>query len=524
MHRGLGIPEIVGLIVTDSGAPSGPFPPAPDFRTLARLARTCTAFSDPALNILWEYQDTILNILGCFPSYLFEMVHDHRGPVEDIRMLRSVSPTDWERPLFYSSRVKMFRMHYPWPATTAAFETIRLSCPQPHLFPNLDLLDLTHRRYSEEDSTHYINFLLSPRITTLGLAFGGEVELLRQIVGPALTVQCPSLGEVAIRNDGSDELALPSVSTFVRNLVRIHTLTVENLDREAFEHLGNLPTLKVLTLRNLKVPAILRPVENTNSMYASLETLRFGTTRVEHVAAFLDLIRNSPVKKFKIEYLDEIPTKNEPKQLYSTLAAHFNPLSFRIIVIEHGGWVDGDVDEYPDSGPITGDVLSIMFCFINLVSVSLNHPFGFDLNDADIFNLACAWPRIEKLSLGYIIGWSRRPRVTLYGLYAFAQHCPNLGYLAMPCDATGLPEWEPASTEASQTRLKWIDVKESAIDDIGRVAAFLSSVFPCVTIRADRNDELEGEEAEYSGRWEKVGHIVKESLGKREGPVNADGR
>jgi hypothetical protein len=39
-------------------------------RSLSRLARTCKAFSEPALNVLWRELDSLLPIIGLFPSKL----------------------------------------------------------------------------------------------------------------------------------------------------------------------------------------------------------------------------------------------------------------------------------------------------------------------------------------------------------------------------------------------------------------------------------------------------------------------
>jgi hypothetical protein len=41
-------------------------------RSLSRLARTCRAFSEPALKILWRELDSIVPILGLFPGHLLK--------------------------------------------------------------------------------------------------------------------------------------------------------------------------------------------------------------------------------------------------------------------------------------------------------------------------------------------------------------------------------------------------------------------------------------------------------------------
>lgn len=41
-------------------------------RSLSRLARTCRAFCEPALNILWRELDSLIPILGLFPGHVLK--------------------------------------------------------------------------------------------------------------------------------------------------------------------------------------------------------------------------------------------------------------------------------------------------------------------------------------------------------------------------------------------------------------------------------------------------------------------
>ncbi|KAJ7495574.1 hypothetical protein FB451DRAFT_367477 [Mycena latifolia] len=114
MHRGLMIPEIVRLIVEEiKRPPDSMLGDRPDLRALAAFARTCTTFLEPGLDLLWSRQITVLNLLVTFPDDLIKVMNEWNGP-SDVLLLRSVSPTDWERPLFYSRRVKQLSM---WDST-----------------------------------------------------------------------------------------------------------------------------------------------------------------------------------------------------------------------------------------------------------------------------------------------------------------------------------------------------------------------------------------------------------------------
>lgn len=39
-------------------------------RTVARLARTCKAFNEPAMDVLWNELDSFLPLIGLFPAYI----------------------------------------------------------------------------------------------------------------------------------------------------------------------------------------------------------------------------------------------------------------------------------------------------------------------------------------------------------------------------------------------------------------------------------------------------------------------
>ena len=63
MHRCLQIQELLSII----------FRYVRIQKTLARLARTCTDFRDPALNVLWHTQNTLLPLFKCLPRNAWVM-------------------------------------------------------------------------------------------------------------------------------------------------------------------------------------------------------------------------------------------------------------------------------------------------------------------------------------------------------------------------------------------------------------------------------------------------------------------
>ncbi|KAJ7198034.1 hypothetical protein B0H12DRAFT_1166442, partial [Mycena haematopus] len=76
---------------------------------LARLARTCRFFMNPALDQLWRPQSSVLPLLRCFPLHLWELRSGSLIAGPTFYLKTAVVTRDWERVLFYSPRIREFR-------------------------------------------------------------------------------------------------------------------------------------------------------------------------------------------------------------------------------------------------------------------------------------------------------------------------------------------------------------------------------------------------------------------------------
>ncbi|RPD57059.1 hypothetical protein L227DRAFT_578249 [Lentinus tigrinus ALCF2SS1-6] len=70
-------------------------------RSVSRLARTCKAFKEPALNVLWRDLDSITPLLGLFPSTILR-----RARRPGLGLTKPPEKDDWARILAYGARVK----------------------------------------------------------------------------------------------------------------------------------------------------------------------------------------------------------------------------------------------------------------------------------------------------------------------------------------------------------------------------------------------------------------------------------
>jgi hypothetical protein len=245
-------------------------------------------------------------------------------------------------------------------------------------------------------------------------------------------------------------------------------------------------------------------------LFSSLKFLEFRFTTMARVIAFIDLTMNCPLERLEIGLIDDHAPISVVERLHPALAVRCVHGTLQRLVIQRGDFL-----HEPNEGLLsfTGDVLRHLFCFKNMVWVDLGQPFGFNLHDGDIFDLASSWPRLEFLSLQSNDDPSR---VTLCALYAFARHCSNLRDLVIALDATDTAGLESDGSEgrACQTTLMQIHVGYSSIVTAAPVAAFLLTTFPNLTeisFAYDQEAEPESEKALYWVRWKEVDRLLRES-------------
>ncbi|KAJ7277902.1 hypothetical protein C8J57DRAFT_1465737 [Mycena rebaudengoi] len=131
--------------------------------------------------------------------------------------------------------------------------------------------------------------------------------------------------------------------------------------------------------------------------------------------------------------------------------------------------------------------------------------FGFDLDDEIVVQMARAWPNIEKLNLLPKFDQHDSVDVTLDGLRAFAQYCPQFKTIGICVNAT-----EPAPMSGipmSQRSLTQLDVGCSAIWRAKSAAAFIVGHFSEVHSVTARFTPTTKDRASSGGLW--TGNSIK---------------
>ncbi|KAK7448460.1 hypothetical protein VKT23_013722 [Stygiomarasmius scandens] len=148
-----------------------------------------------------------------------------------------------------------------------------------------------------------------------------------------------------------------------------------------------------------------------------------------------------------------------------------------------------------------------------MIEFSFRHPYGLDITDFDIKELATAWPKLKSVRLGsnpvqrVDRGLIRNP--TMNAFVSFVEHCPLIEEIYLIVDATLPLNLPKGSTTASQT-LHTIGVGISEIGDENAVVMFLSQLCgpQCKLLRAsvDRFEKLRSKS--MHSKWQKVAKLL----------------
>ncbi|KAJ7469084.1 hypothetical protein FB451DRAFT_1091817 [Mycena latifolia] len=500
MHPCLRIPELIDLIFSHL-KPSIWGRPNPDSTALAALARTCTILSSRALDVLWRKQTDLVNLLRCMPSDVW-MISTVPGRGSMMLLTRPILARDWDRPLFYTHRVKVFDSLASGVSSISLLEffpALSLSLPTDCVFPNLTRLYWGPRSGGDVDF-QYIRLFLSTPLRSIDISSTVSSSSLSLLA--ALPLKCRALQSVSIRIEFVHWATQSCLSEFVQALLVVEDLRMYLPDLAALQHVGRLATLRTLEIPTLP-PALSSALPAERNLFRNLRYLTIGTIQLERAA--MSLLRMCATTSFHFLALTfaHPPTAETAYVFYSVLAqcrnSHFSLRELMLAYTE---------PEEEDLGTALGymfapPALSVLYCFGNLTGINICSLFGFDLDDAAVEQMARAWPRIQTLELEESHSPAHQ-RATIGCLRALGRHCPHLESLHMTFDASVVPPHPPpdppASAAAPHDRLRYLYVAHSRIAHPERVAQFIASIFTDVKHLATYRVGIAGDAAEIARR------------------------
>ncbi|KAF7356492.1 hypothetical protein MVEN_00982300 [Mycena venus] len=482
MHRSLCIPEIVDLIFTELQCGFSSDVDRNENlgrRDFAALARTCQRFRDPALDFLWREQETLINLLKCLPSYLWEeSVHpEFRSRV--FRITGPVCAADWAKPLTYALRIQTLDLKsgHVHDQDSNLFELISSGLPRDYLCPNLKRISW---QYQGNDILFpYIRLFLGPKVVDATILLPNSGSHTSSLSGLALRFRDLKQLSLYTISPRHDSMLFSAVSKIALRLERIEAVIFDQLDRAAIEHLSQLPYLRFLNLNTIFGHSAHLCAETGHHPFPALRDLYFCDTTIDIATEFLDFLSDCCLQTLYVATAVSA-TKFQTGQMYIALARRLSHTALRTLRVElpHNYQLPGALEGGITNYVIDGRVLSALFCFSNLTELTLRPPAGFDIDDAVAWDMARAWPKLKSLHLeaSHV---HHPPSMSLHALRAFAKHCDDLADLTITIDAsTVAPVDNSPEMRISQSTLTSFNVNKSPITDPLIVAPFISSLFP----------------------------------------------
>ncbi|KAI6045324.1 hypothetical protein EDC04DRAFT_2889110 [Pisolithus marmoratus] len=480
MHACLRITEILDLIMgfmVDDERVNYPNEARPLLhKDIARLARTCKVFMDPALDVLWRTQPSLSPLIMCLPDHLWTSKLESSG--RTVSLLQEPSHEDWIRPKRYSQRIRAFDHCTPLAlpkVSMNAFDAVfslGLCC---ELFPSLRTLDVEVFGLPSINPIEFLGSIRLPQLTRLSFRIPKYLRY-KYPVFRFVPACMPPLQALTINADGDafarrwtpalfgvDFAGVP----YLRSLDLSFNMDVSSSCVRELIHLQYLRDLSVSLPGDFDVG--IRP--SIQPILPSLQRLEVIVGSINQCSTLLSSVTSSALGSVKI-YHRAPATQSDIYTLFETIERIYDRfLDFHTLYVDFHTFPTTRSND-PTFDFRRSTLTPLLAChrlrILHLVS------FGtLDIDDAFIGHIILAWPRIECL---YLRGFQlNKTCVTLEGLRELLKGCPLLSSLSMQIDASILPEQEPEMESLSLTRLY---IFGSRVEDRTAVERYLRILAP----------------------------------------------
>ncbi|KAH7930960.1 hypothetical protein BV22DRAFT_19209 [Leucogyrophana mollusca] len=443
-----------------------------DRKSLAALARTCCAFRDPALDLLWARLHTFNPLIQCLPGVWELHSPPNSGPI--IKLRRPILAADWRIFHKYARRVRALGGGYVNKGSSRIDTSVMHALCS---YPSLSTPILPNLRYlywddSRKELFPFLRFFLTPSLVRLELSLDSWTDSKLTTLS-SLGALCPALKEYYCPNPRA--IAMPAISESILQWEKLEVLETGIPSSEALRHLSLSAYLKHLIVH---LPPDLSAAVPRASFGASLPSVTLLASTLSHCTRFVEQIKLSPQTVRIVLYH---PSSEHLAQAFLTsLASRLSADTTQRITIEH---YNCDISEIDKPENVWGWATMIPFTsFGNLRTLNIKSFCSSGLDDDDLDRLASSWPLLETFILGTEHNWYTPAKLTHRGLLALLSRCPRLRSLGLVFDATtiGPPSLDKPGCGAMNVNITTLDVGNSAVGEALFVAAFLSAILPNV--------------------------------------------
>ncbi|KAH9836989.1 uncharacterized protein C8Q71DRAFT_687894, partial [Rhodofomes roseus] len=517
-------------------------------RSLSRLARTCKAFSEPVLDIIWRDLDSFNPLIGLFPATLLK-----RARRPGLGLARNPEPDDWARLLAYGERVRSISYVESSgsvsPTIFPVFEELR---PKNWLLPNL-----TSLTWKSETSAglERCRLFLGPELRSLTMEVGTKHpklhDLLVEVASHArlsalsftLHTNLPDHFTDIFQNNIALEkvcIAAPGalasrVGKWTASLPALHSLQIDLTGRTTtavegfFDDISpgsgySTPSSVGGTDSGVfsgeefdfsevrKSAARLTRDGPRHGAFAALSNLKLSGDAA-NVATFLKHI-TSPLTTLEI-VIDDPPASEDWQDVCGLVCEQFGYTlqNFRVSASSASRF-----SELVRSTSRGGDAptrylpLSHLSYLPRLICLDIDLPESVVFSQEDVAHLANICPSLEILRLCPSARFPPSvgpPPLTLNGLAPLTQNCRGLHTLAVVVNATEGTEATFSTRAVSSRSLLRLNVGHSYIRDPLQVAVLLSHLAPHLDIlRWFHEKNRAGVIEVNAASWQKVSEFL----------------
>ncbi|KAF8135734.1 hypothetical protein EV363DRAFT_1551692 [Boletus edulis] len=436
-------------------------------RDLAAIARTCRAFKEPALDVLWSVLEDVSPLARCLSDVSRRKYENN--PRSGYVFAKPLTQAEWDILRSYTCRIRRIR-RFDFGVDWKSFRTESAPLAGPSipssLFPNLRYVQCGHWHTNKIGQ-------LPPRQPLPSLL---SVEILYPHPAVPILQQClkwfsevsPNVKEVYAHSKPPvfDPGFIQISSEHICGWRHLETVSCPNvtMDMNTLVHLSRIPALT--TLYFLPTMNIAPAPPDSPLLFSNLHNM--------DLPAIEDLAVGTP----------DCPP-GSVGSFFSALETACINHSITQLSFDCG---NSTTTNFRD--PIlTFDDVRPMMAFSNLHHLDLDVSWDVGLTDDDLVKLASAWPYLEHLGINVRYGWGTRvvSGITPDGLFHLLQTCPSLCHLCLAIDTRGYTQVSPdrsPATLAFQSRDTFcIDVVDSVIEEesVQAMATYLAGMAPRAT-------------------------------------------
>ncbi|KAI0692313.1 hypothetical protein C8T65DRAFT_610798 [Cerioporus squamosus] len=442
---------------------------------LAALARTCRAFLEPTLDVLWRNQLTLGPLVLTLPedAYTVETLYDNMSKlapdydtIQHIVMKRPLVASDWTRFDYYARRIKnlgYYMVEFPDQDQANWANAAKQHCARPVNLQTMAYLalyrrgspllpNLTRLRWHHFDShySQYLPIFFGPNLTSLSIAFHREkfshdpdLPPLKEVYDDLVPILerldelCPSLTTFALHAEQDPDViaAMLPLAYYIKRLEGFIVAQPPDVDaKKLILHLASLPSLKATDIAfNEEASSDLSFLSPLSYPFPSLENLHMRTQNMTSCKTLIKMMQTCRLRLVTFDVLGP-STAAELHDLLSALRTHCALDTLQFLIIDYPSTSPRPWPIRKETHTLTMKTLRPILDFPNMRTFWVTIPLYGSLNDQDLALIADSWPGIIFLRILAFWNWCAPSAVTLAGVAYVAWRCPLLITLSVAAD------------------------------------------------------------------------------------------